>query len=106
MVFQVPSVVRVMVLPSAVEMLSLASSPAGPFAELFTSTRIVFSTPGLSWAVTLADLGWSQPPVPAWLMMTGLPLIVNRKKSSAVAISSAFSILAESGNRSVVTNRR
>ena len=33
-------------------------------------------------------------------------MIVNRKKSSAVAISSAFSTLASSGSRSDVTNRR
>ena len=54
----------------------------------------MLSAPGLSWAVTSADFGWSQPPVPGWPLMTRLPLIVNLKKSSAVAISSAFSILA------------
>ena len=45
-----------MVLPPAVVTVSLASSPAGPGAAFCTSTRIVLSAPGLSWAVTSAEL--------------------------------------------------
>ena len=93
-------------MPPAVVTMSLASRPAGLGEVLLTSTRIVLSAPGLSCAVTSADLGWSQPPVPAWPLMTRLPLIVNMKKSSAVAISSAFSTLASAGSRNEVTNRR
>jgi hypothetical protein len=47
-VFQDPSVTRVVVCPSAVLTVSLASRPAGPGEVFWTSTRIVFSAPGLS----------------------------------------------------------
>ncbi len=96
---------RIVVLPSAVVTVSLASNPAGPGEVLSTSTRIVLSAPGLSCAVTSAECGWSQPPVPGWPSMTRWPLIVNLKKSSAVAISSAFSTL-ESARGSDATNKR
>lgn len=104
-VFQEPSVTRVIVRPSAVVTFSFASRPAGLGDVLFTSTRIVFSAPGLSWADTSVERGRSQPPVPGPPLITRLPLIVNRKKSSPVAISSAFSIFA-SGKRSDVTKSR